>query len=407
MFDVMKIRQDFPMFRSNPDLIYFDSAATAFKPQPVIDAVTDFYTRHTVNTHVGDYDLSHYVSGLFEETRETLRRFLNARDPHEIVFTNGATSALNLAAYGWGAKHLKEGDVILLTEAEHASNVLPWFKVTEMTGAKVEYIPLESDGTLTVENFRKAMHEKVKLVSVASVTNVLGYVVPVKEIAKIAHEYGAVVVVDGAQSVPHVKIDVQDLDCDFLAFSAHKMCAPGGSGVLYGKKELLEDTDPLMVGGGSNARFDLCGNLKLKDVPWKFEAGTPNSEGVLGMKAAAEYLMDIGMEEIEEYTKELNAYFVEKMQQLDNVILYNPKATAGIVTFNVKGIFAQDTASYLNTQHIAVRSGNHCAKLLLNVIGTSETVRASLYFYNTKEEIDQFVEVIKGTTIEKCIGVIL
>lgn len=384
-------------------LVYLDNAATTFKPQCVIDAVVRYYTEQTTNVHRGDYEISYQVSEAYEKTREDVARFIHA-EPKEIVFTAGASASLNLVAYGYGRKYLKPGDVILSTEAEHASNILPWFKVVEETGAKLEYIPLTEDGRLTLENFRKAMHEQVKIVAVADITNVLGYVAPIEEMTRIAHEHGAIVVCDGAQSVPHTPTDVKAWDVDFLAFSAHKMCGPTGIGVLYGKFELLQKTDPFMLGGGSNARFDMCGNILLKDAPYKFEAGTPNIEGVLGLQQAVRYLENIGMDKIEAYEHELKAYAIEKLKKLDNLILYNPTSPTGIIAFNVKDVFAQDAAGYLNSKGIAVRSGNHCAKILLNVLKTSETIRASLYFYNTKEDVDRFVQACSEITLENCVG---
>lgn len=407
MFDVKAIRRDFPMFQNNPELIYFDSAATSFKPQKVIDAVMDYYCNKTVNIHRGDYDLSFNVSNTYEEAREVARKFINAQSSDEIVFTNGASSALNLVAYGYGQKYLTADDVILSSEAEHASNILPWFRVAEVTGAKIEYIPLRPDGSFDIELFKKAMHPGVKVVTLAQVSNVLGYILPMKEIAKIAHSYGAIVVCDGAQSVPHIKTNVQDTDIDFLAFSGHKMCGPSGVGVLYGKYALLDKMDAFMLGGGSNARFDICGNILLKKPPFKFEAGTPCIEGVLGLKAAMEYLMDIGMENVEANDKMLVHYLSSKLLELPNIELYNPHSDCAICTFNVKGVFAQDAATYLNNKHIAVRSGNHCAKILLNVIGASETIRASMYLYNTKEEIDRFVKEVAQIDLDKCVGVFL
>ena len=405
MLDVKKIRNDFPMIKEleKKKAIYFDSAATSFKPQRVIDRVNEYYTKETANIHRGDYDLSFSVSDEYEKARETVRKFINAESSAEIVFTNGASSSLNLVAYGYGQKFLKEGDIILSTEAEHASNILPWFKVAEVTGATIEYIPLNKDGSFDIENLKKVMSDKVKVITLAHVSNVLGYIMPIKEIAKIAHEYNAVVVCDGAQSIPHIKTDVRDLDIDFLCFSSHKVLGPSGVGVMYGKYELLDKMDPFMLGGGSNARFDICGNILLKNPPFKFEAGTPCVEGVLGFKAALEYLMDIGMENVEANDRMLHKYFMDEITKLDNVEVYNKQSETSIVTFNVKNIFAQDVACYLNSKGIYVRSGNHCAKILLNVIGVSETIRASLYLYNTKEEIDYLVEVLKGVTLQKCI----
>lgn len=403
MLNALEIRKDFPMIQNNKS-IYFDSAATSFKPQCVIDKVVKYYTHENSNIHRGDYEISYQVSKEYEEVRELTAKFLNAKDSNEIVFTNGASSSLNLVAYGYGQKFLKEGDIILSTEAEHASNILPWFKVSEVTKAKIEYIPLNEDGSFDIDKFKTLMNDKVKVVTLAHVSNVLGYIMPMKEICEIAHEYGAVVVCDGAQSVPHIKTDVQDLDVDFLCFSSHKMLGPSGVGVLYGKYELLDKMDPFMLGGGANARFDICGNILLKNPPFKFEAGTPCVEGVLGFGEALKYLMNLGMENVEEYDKYLHDYLLNRMLELDNVEVYNTKSKTSIVTFNVKGIFAQDVAAYLNSKGIATRSGNHCAKILLNVIGVSETIRASLYLYNTKEEVDYFVDVLKDVTLEKCIG---
>lgn len=407
MFNVNEIRQDFPMLQNkmmqNHPLVYLDNAATTFKPQSVIDAVTSYYTSTSCNIHRGDYDLSFQISSEYEQGRKTVSRFLNA-DEKEIVFTAGASASLNLAAYGYGLSHLKEGDVILTTEEEHASSILPWFRVAEKTGAIIEYIPLTEKGELTVENVKKALHDCVKIVAFAAVSNVLGYKNPVKEITQLAHEAGAVVVCDGAQAVPHMKVDVKDWDVDFLAFSAHKCCGPTGVGVLYGKYELLCQTDPTMLGGGSNARFDMNGTILLKNPPYKFEAGTPAIEAVLGLKAAIDYLEAIGMDSIEAYEAQLKRYAIEKLKKLDNLTIYNADAETGIITFNAKGVFAQDAASYLNSQGIAVRAGNHCAKILNQVLKTSETVRASLYFYNTFEEVDRFVDAAKNITIENCVG---
>ncbi|MDO4198614.1 MAG: cysteine desulfurase [Erysipelotrichaceae bacterium] len=409
MFNVDEIRKDFPMFASNPGLVYFDSSATSFKPQCVIDKVTEYYSRYNCNIHRGDYDISYKVSKEYDDTRETVRHFINANSYKEIVFTNGASSSLNTVAYGYGMKNLKEGDVVLSTYVEHASSILPWFEVCKKTGSRVEYIPLNDDATFNLEKYEECFKtiENIKIVAVAHVSNVMGYIYPVKEICEIAHKYGAIVTVDGAQSVPHVKVDVKNLDCDFLSFSSHKMCGPAGVGVLYGKYELLQNMDTLLLGGGSNARFDSCGNILLKNAPDKFESGTPCIEGVLGLKKAIEYLESIGMDEIDKYVADLTEYAMNKLSKLDNVELYNPTSRNGIITFNVKNIFSQDVSSYLNSRNIAVRSGNHCAKILLNIIKVSETIRASLYFYNTKKEIDYFVDIIKDTTIEKCVDAIL
>ena len=387
-------------------LIYFDNAATTFKPQAVIDAVTNYYVNESVNIHRGDYALSHDVSNHFENVRQQVADFIGAQKK-EIIFTSGASEALNIVANGYGLKYLKEGDVILTTEAEHASNILPWLNVAKKTGAIVEYIAMDREGRLTIEDVKSALHDKVKVILIAHVSNVLSYINPIQEISKLAHEIGAVVVCDGAQSVAHMPIDVKALDVDFFGFSAHKMCGPTGVGVLYGKYELLEASDPLLYGGGSNARFNTCGDVTLKHSPDKYESGTRNIEGVLGFGAAIEYLNEIGMDKVHEIETELHDYLMAKLKELDNLIIYNPEADTAITAFNVKGIFAQDVAAYLSSFGIACRAGNHCAKILLEVLRTNETLRCSLYFYNTKEEIDTFVDVLKGITLEKTIDMYL
>lgn len=401
-----EIRQDFPMLKNKmqgQDLIYLDNAATTFKPQCVIDAVVHYYTHLGVNAHRGDYELSYQVDSAYEGCRKAVAQLIGAQEK-EIVFTSGASASLNLVAYGYGRKYLKKGDVILSCEAEHASNILPWMKCCEEIGCVIEYVPLDEKGKLQLDTFKKCLHEKVKIVALAHVTNVLGYALPMKEICALAHEIGAIVSVDAAQSVPHMPIDVKAMDCDFLSFSGHKMCGPTGIGVLYGKYDLLQKTEPFMLGGGSNARFDMCGNILLKDAPYKFETGTPAIEAVLGLHAAIDYLSAIGMDNILKYEKELHDYAIEKLKQLDNVILYNEEADGGIITFNIKDIFAQDSASYFNSCGIALRAGQHCAKLLLEKLGTSATLRASFYFYNTKEEVDRFIEVCKQASVENCLN---
>lgn len=406
MLDVIKIRQDFPILASN-DFCYFDSGATSLKPKAVIDAIVDFYTKYTSNIHRGDYDSSVLVSEKYEETRKKVKDFIGAEDEREIVFTSGATASLNTVAYGLGLDKLEKGDVILLTKLEHASSILPWYRVASKTGAVIKFIPLNDDGTFNLEKYEECFKENVKIVCLSFVSNVLGYINPIKEITQIAHKYGAIVNVDAAQGVPHIKVDVKDLDVDLLSFSAHKMCGPSGIGVLYGKLPILDSMDPYMYGGGANARFDNCGNILLKKTPTKFEAGTPNVEGVLGLGAAIDYLMGIGMDEIASYEHELCGYLINELKKLPNVDVYNPNGETSVVAFNIKGIFAQDAAAYFNTEKIAVRTGNHCAKILVDIIGASETIRASLAFYNTKEEVDHFISVIKETTLEKCVETVL
>ncbi|MBR3693857.1 MAG: aminotransferase class V-fold PLP-dependent enzyme [Erysipelotrichales bacterium] len=401
----MEYRKDFPMLnQEGKNFVYLDNSATTLKPSCVIDEVTRYLSTCSVNVHRGDYDLSYQVSQEYEAVRNTVARFINAASPKEIVYTHGTTEALNIIAYGMGG-FLKEGDVILTDIAEHASSVLPWFRVAKEKGASIEYIPLDEQGRITVENFQKAMHLGVKYVCIAHVGNVLGYTAPIQEITTIAHNYDALVIVDGAQAIPHRKVDVQALDCDFYTFSAHKMCGPTGVGVLYGKAKYLSQMEPLMLGGGSNARFDACSNVLLKEAPYRFESGTPAIEGVLGMGKAIEYLEKVGMDYIQAKEEKLHNLAIQELSKLDNVILYNPQSDNGIVTFNIKDVFAQDSASFLSTKGVYCRSGNHCAKILVDHLGTPATVRASFYFYNTEEDVMRLVEVCKEANQETCLNI--
>ena len=399
MFDPYKIRKDFPMLCNGTkmqghNLVFLDNASTTFKPQEVIDACNLYNTQETSNSHRGDYDLCYTVDKKIDEARKTVANFINA-DPNECVFTSGASMSLNLIAKSFGEKVLKQGDEILITIAEHASNILPWFEVAERTGAVVKFIPLNEKGILTPEAVENAITEKTKIVSLAHITNVLGYRLNIKEIAKICHKSCIFLVVDGAQSVPHTKTDVKDMDCDFLAFSGHKMLGPTGIGIMYGKAELLELMNPGLVGGGMNIRFDTNGERKYLEAPLKFEAGTQNIEGIFGLEAAIKYIEKIGIENIEKYEKELRQYAISRLKENKDVIIYNESADSGIITFNVKGVFAQDLATLLNSKGIACRSGLHCAKLLDKFLMEHATVRASLAFYNTKEDVDALVEALK------------
>lgn len=393
-----KIRDDFSMLRNYKTMqgqpfIYFDNASTTFKPDCVAEAENFYNTLETCNSHRGDYDLSYNVDEHVRITRNTVAAFLNA-DPKEIVFTSGATAALNTVAFGYGLKFLKPGDEILLTLAEHASNVLPWFKVAKMTGAVIRYIELDEEGRVTLENAKKAINPKTKIVSIAQVTNVLGYEAPVKEIAALVHAVGGVMCVDGAQSAPHIKVDVKDLDCDFFAFSGHKLCAPTGTGVLFGKYRLLEAMDPFSLGGGMNIKFYPNGEMDLLPPPVRFEAGTINVGGIYGLCKAIEYIQKVGLDNIAAHDQMLKAHAVERLRKCDNVTMYNASSEAGIVAFNIKNMFAQDAGTWLNSKGIACRSGNHCAKMLHEQIHTIATVRASFYFYNTVEEVDRFADIV-------------
>lgn len=410
--DVQAIRNDFPILQrkmSGRPLAYLDNGATALKPQCVIDAVTNYYTYLGANAHRGDYEMSAQVDAAFEGARKTAQKFINAKYTEEVAFTSGSTQALNEVALMVTEQMLHEGDVILTDESEHASSYLPWLQAGKKAGTKIEFIPLDEEGKITISNFKKALHDKVKVVAVAQVSNVLGQMAPIKEMAELCHERGILLVVDGAQSAPHMKVDVQDLDVDFFALSAHKLCGPTGIGILYGKKKYMDALEPVFYGGESNARFDRSGSLILKDVPLKFESGTQPIEGAIGMAAAMKYLESIGMDEIHAHEVELKHYFLDQVSDMDNLILYNKNAESGICTFNVmdqgKQIPSQDLASYLNTQGIAVRSGTHCAKMLPDVLHTFATVRASFYLYNTKEEADRLAEALRTVTLEKCIDI--
>lgn len=398
MYDVYKIRKDFPMLdgtkkMQGKSLVYLDNASTTFKPHCVIDKMNEFYTTFNSNAHRGDYDLAHDLDVAISSARRSIAKFVNSEE-NEVVFTSGDTASINLVAFGYALKYLKENDEILISVTEHASNVLPWFKVCELTGAKVKYIPLDEEGKIVPENVKNAITSLTKIVSVAHIGNVLAYEVDVKTIAKYAHEAGAIMVVDGAQSVPHIKTDFKDLDCDFLAFSAHKMCGPMGIGCLVGKYELLERMDAVFSGGGMNVKFSADGTCIPLNPPFKFEAGTQNIPGILGFKEAIDYISAIGIEEIHKHDKELFDYAVSKLEGNSNITIYNKNSHSGVLTFNVKNVFSQDEATLLNYKGIAVRSGLHCAKLMNDVIHADATVRASFYLYTTKEEVDALIDAL-------------
>ena len=386
-------REDFPMLFNN--IIYFDNGATTFKPKQVLKKISDYYTEYTANAHRGDYHISLKVDTEYELARNIVQEFINAKERSEIVFTSGSTESLNYIATGFFGNYLEAGDEILITKAEHASNVLPWFRLAKQLDVLVNFIDLDDNHYVTVDNVLKAITPRTKVISLAQITNVIGDIRPIKDICKIAHERGIFVVVDAAQSAPHIKIDVQDLDCDFLAFSGHKLCGPTGVGVLYGKKELLENMEPVNLGGGMNESFDTVNDVYLKSLPTRLEAGTPNIEGVLGLGEAINYLNSIGMDKIHEYEMALRKYLIEKLIGIKHIDIINMEADSGIVAFNVDGVFSQDVAVYLDKYNICLRAGNHCAKILKDEVGVKNTCRISLHFYNTYEEIDRLVELLK------------
>lgn len=388
----MDFKKDFPML--NKSLIYLDNCATTLKPTSVINAVSDYYENYSANAHRGDYDISRIVDDKLLDARQKTANFINAKSSKEIIFTSGATESLNMVIKGFFKDYLKSKDEVLTTKAEHASLVLPWFNVAKKNGAIINYIDLNDDLTLDIENVKKAITKRTKVIALAHVTNVIGDVRPIKEICKYAHKLGILVLVDGAQSVPHEKIDVQDMDVDFLTFSAHKMLGPTGVGVLYGKEKYLSQIKPIIEGGGMNAFFDSLMNVEYKKLPEKLEAGTQNIAGILGFSKAIDYINKVGIDNIHKHEVELKKYMVDKMSKLKNITIYNKSIENGIVTFNVEGVFAQDVAAYLNKKGICVRVGNHCAKILSEVLGVKNTCRASLYFYNTKEDVDKLIEAL-------------
>jgi len=390
-------REDFPILKSN--IIYFDNGATTLKPYILSDSLTDYYNNYSANAHRGDYDISLKVNAMYENTRELVKEFINAKNTNQIAFTNNCTDSLNKIVFGYFKYNLKSGDEVLLTKAEHASNILPWFELSDQIGIKVNYIDLDSNHKVTLDNVKKSITPNTKVISIAHITNVVGDIRPIKEIIEYAHRLDIKVVIDGAQSVPHMKIDVEDLDMDFLAFSAHKMCGPTGVGVIYVKEELLNDIKPIIYGGGMNTSFEFDGQKEYKKMPYVLEAGTPNIADVIAFGSVINYLNKIGIKNIEQKEKELKEYALEKLKNIKDIIIYNKEAESSIITFNIDGIFAQDLAIYLNKYNICVRAGNHCAKILKDDLGIKNTCRMSLYFYNTKEEIDKLIEVLSKQNI--------
>ncbi len=392
-----EIRKDFPMYDKhdgkfkNLPLVYLDNSATTFKPYCVIESVNHYYMDITANTRRGDYSLAHEADMAFDEARRSVAKFIHARDEKEIIFTSGDTQGLNEIAYGL-LPLLQKGDEIILSQSEHASNVLPWFQVCKISGAVLKYVQLDEKGRITPEGLLKVISEKTKIVSLASVSNVMGYKADVKKLVQIAHEYHAIYIDDAAQSIAHSKTDVQESDVDLLVFSGHKMLGPTGIGVLYGKMEILEKMSPLLYGGEMNARFHSDMYLSLDDIPYRFEAGTQNIAGVLGLKSACEYLSKIGFDQIEEHEAMLRRLAIDGLKKNGNAIIYNEDADSGIITFNIKNVFPQDVATYLSSKGVFVRSGTHCAKILPEFMHVDGTVRASIYLYNTKEDIEAFVQ---------------
>jgi cysteine desulfurase/selenocysteine lyase len=402
--DVYAIRQQFPALNrqvKGQPLVYFDNAATTQKPQVVIDALVDYYTNYNANVHRGIHTLAEEATAAFEASRDAARQFINASSREEIIFTRGTTEGINLVAYTWGRKNIQAGDEIIITEMEHHSNIVPWQILCEEKGATLKVIP-QQDGTLLLDEYKKLLSSKTKLVSVVHVSNALGTVNPVEEIIQLAHQAGAKVLIDGAQSTVHLDIDVQALDCDFFAFSSHKVYGPTGIGVLYGKKQLLEAMPPFQ-GGGEMIKEVTLQKTTYADLPYKFEAGTPNIGDAVVLKAALDYVSKIGKEKIRNHENELLAYATEQLVQLPGLrIIGNAANKVSVVSFVIDKVHPQDIGILLDNRGIAVRTGHHCAQPLMHCYGIPGTIRASFAMYNTKEEIDQLI-----TGLQKALKMLL
>ena len=397
--NVQEVRKMFPILHQEVNghpLVYLDSAATSQKPVQVIEAINDYYRRYNSNVHRGVHTLGTHATDAYEGAREKIRNFINANSTEEIIFTRGTTTALNLVAASYGRANVGPEDEIVITPMEHHSNIIPWQQLARATGATLKYMPLQDDGSINIKDVEETITDKTKIVSVMQVSNVLGAINPIKEITKVAHKYGAVMVVDGAQSAPHMNVDVKDLDCDFFAFSAHKMCGPTGIGALYGKKKHLEKMEPIEFGG---EMIDFVGlqESTWKELPWKFEGGTPIIAGAIGMGAAIDFLNEIGMDNIDKHEDKLVKYAISRLEEVDGVEVYGPKKRAGIVTFNCDDVHPHDVATVLDSEGVAVRAGHHCAQPLMKWLNVNATARASFYLYNTEEEVDVFVKSLIKT----------
>lgn len=392
----MNLKQDFPLLQ-NSEITYLDSGATSQKPLQVIHAVQEFYEKYNANPHRGAYTLSMEATEIYENTRNKIAKFINAKHPEEIIFSKNATEALNLLAYSYGMENVKHGDEIVLSIMEHHSNLVPWQKVSKVTGASLKYMYIGSDFEIADNEIETKITDQTKIVGITHASNVLGTINNVKKIIKHAHKKGAVVIVDASQSIPHMKINVQDLDCDFLVFSGHKMLAPLGIGVLYGKRELLNQMNPFLM-GGDMIEYVYEQETTFAPLPNKFEAGTQNVEGVIGLGAAIDYIEKIGYDTIQEIEKEIVSYARQELSKLDYLTLYltpNEANHSGVISFNIKGVHPHDVASILDSQNVCIRSGNHCAQPLMRFLGIDSTCRASFYFYNDKEDVDRLVWALK------------
>ena len=399
-FNAEAIKQDFPILDqivNDEPLVYLDNAATTQKPKQVLAAIENYYLRDNANVHRGVHTLAERATAAYEAARERVRSFINAASSREVLFTRGTTTGLNWVAQ-FAAERLQSGDEVMISIMEHHSNVIPWQEACRKTGAKLVYVYLK-DGALDMEDFRTKLNERTKFVSLAHASNVLGVINPIKEIAQLVHKQGSLLVVDGAQSIPHMKIDVQDLDVDFFAFSGHKMAGPTGIGVLYGKEELLEQMSPVEF-GGEMIDFVYEQEATWKELPWKFEAGTPNMAGAIGLAAAIDYLEDLGMDAIAQHEQDLIAYVLPKLQAVEGLTIYGSQDLAqrsGVIAFNLDGLHPHDVATALDYEGVAVRAGHHCAQPLLTYLQVPATVRASFYIYNTYADCDKLVDALEKT----------
>ena len=391
-----EIRDDFPILaqhlHGNKHLVYFDNAATSQKPRQVIDAMNDYYRRYNANVHRGIHALAERATREYELARQRIAKFINAPTPETVIFTRGTTEAINLVAYSWARTNLKPGDEILITWMEHHSNIVPWYQVAAATGAVIKRIDLNADGTLAVPE----MNPRTKLVAVTQCSNVLGTINPIRQLADAAHKVGALILVDGAQGIPHLAVDVQTLDVDFYAFSGHKMLGPTGSGALYGRRQLLEAMPPFM-GGGEMIREVTADGFTCNDLPYKFEAGTPNIAESIGLGAAVDYLQNIGLEKIRQHEKQITGYALDRLQEFVEIKIYGPldvEKRGGLVSFTFSDIHPHDLATFFDQEGIAVRAGHHCAMPLHKKLNIGATTRASFYLYNTRDEVDVFIAAL-------------
>lgn len=401
--DVEKIREDFPILqrriKGSHKLIYLDNAATTQKPRTVIDSISNYYSNYNSNIHRAVHQLAEEATFAYEEVRQKVAKLINARSADEIIFTRNATESINLIAKCWARQHLTTGNKVLITEIEHHSNIVPWQLVSREVGASLDYLSIGDDGRIETKDFEQKVRDpNLKLVSVSQMSNVLGTILPVKQLTKLSHEVGVPVMVDAAQSVPHMKVDVQDLDCDFMAFSAHKMLGPTGVGILFGKREILEEMPPF-IGGGDMIKEVHRQHTSFNDLPYKFEAGTPNIADVIGFGAAIDYLNDIGFENIQQHEKEITEYALDRMNEVRGITIYGPHTSderGAVVSFNVGDIHPHDLATILNDSGIAMRSGHHCAQVLMERLDVSATSRVSFYIYNSKDEVNILINALQG-----------